>query len=80
VDKNAHEQALARFDMGIASDRWERDLRRWFGKSLLRWIQRTKQITTKLHTNGISVEIETQDDLGYYHYGFDLMLREAPAE
>ena len=80
VIKNAHEQALAHFDMRIARDRWDQDLRRWLGKSLLRWIQRTKQITIELHTNGISVEIETQDDLGYYRYGFDLMLREAPTE
>lgn len=67
-------------DMRIARNRWDRDLRDWLCTSLPRWIQRTKQITTKLHKNGISVEIETQDDLGYYRYGFDLMLREAPAE
>jgi hypothetical protein len=44
----------------------------------MRWIQRTKRVSTELHTNGIAIEMEAQDDLGYYCYGFDLMLREAP--
>ena len=45
----------------------------------MRWIQRTKQLTMKLCPTGIAVEIETQDDLGYYRYCFDIMLREGPA-
>lgn len=80
VIKQAHEQALADFDMRSARDRWDQDLRSWLSESLVRWIQRTKQITFELRANGIAVEIETQDDLGYYRYGFDLMLREAPAD
>lgn len=78
VIKTAHEQALAHFDMRIAQDRWGEDLRRWLSTSLFRWIQRTKQITTELRKNGIAVEIETQDDHGYYRFGFDIMLREGP--
>jgi hypothetical protein len=80
VIKSAHEQALVHFDMRSVHDRWDQDLRRWLGKSLLRWIQRTKRVSTELHPNGIAVEIEAQDDLGYYRYGFDLMLREAPVD
>lgn len=76
--KSEHEQALAHFHMGIVSDRWDQDIRRWLAKSLVRWIQRTKRVSTELHINGIAVEIETQDDHGYYRYCFDLMLREAP--
>jgi hypothetical protein len=78
VIKSAHEQALAHFDMRIVHDRWDQDLLRWLGKSLVRWVQRTKRVSTELHTNGIAVEIEAQDDLGYYRYGFDLMPRAAP--
>jgi hypothetical protein len=78
VIKSAHEQALAHFDMRVVHDRWEHELRRWLCSSLMRWIQRTKRVSTELHTNGIAIEMEAQDDLGYYCYGFDLMLREAP--
>jgi hypothetical protein len=80
VIKSAHEKALTHFDMRIVHARWDEDLRHWLSTSLVRWTQRTKQISTTLHTNGIAVEIETQDDLGYYRYGFDLMLREAPTQ
>jgi hypothetical protein len=78
VLKDAHEQALAHFDMGIIRARWEAELQRWLAKSLVRWVQRTKSISTELRANGIAVELEAQDDHGYYHYGFDLMIREAP--
>jgi hypothetical protein len=33
----------------------------------------------KVCSNGIAVEIETQDDHGYYRYCFDLILREEPS-
>jgi hypothetical protein len=76
VIKSAHEKALAHFDMRVVRERWDEDLRRWLGKSLVRWIQRTKQVSTELRSNGIAVEIEAQDDHGYYHYGFDIMPRD----
>jgi hypothetical protein len=78
VLKIAHEQALAHFDLGIIRARWEAELQRWLAKSQVRWVQRTKSISTELRANGIAVELEAQDDHGYYHYGFDLMIREAP--
>jgi hypothetical protein len=80
VIKSAHEQALVHFDTRIARDRWDEDLRSWLNRSLVRWFQRAKMVTTKLYPNGIAVEIETQDDMGYYRYSFDVMLREAPGE
>jgi hypothetical protein len=78
IVKSAHEQALTHFDMRNVHDRWEEDLGRWLSNSLIRWFQRTKRVSTKLYPNGIAVEIETQDDHGYYRYGFDIMIREAP--
>lgn len=80
VLKSAHEETLGHFDMRGVRDRWEKDLQRWLSNSLARWIQRTKQVTMKLYPNGIAVEIETQDDHGYYRYCFDIILREGPAE
>lgn len=77
--KDAHERALTRFDMGVVQDRWDKDVGDWLRESLVRWIQRTKSLSTDLRPKGIAVEIETQDDHGYYRYSFDLMLREAPA-
>lgn len=78
--KSAHEQALARFDTRIAGERWDEDLQGWLADSLYRWIQRTKRVSTELRANGIAIEIETQDDHGYYQYRFDIMLRVAAGD
>jgi hypothetical protein len=36
------------------------------------WVQRYKKLHIERRENDIRVELETQDDRGYYSYGFDV--------
>jgi hypothetical protein len=51
--------------------RWD-EIRQWFLHVLRAWVQRYKSVKIEPRADGIRVEIETQDDHGYYHYGFDV--------
>jgi len=76
VDIGAIQEMLARgialFDMAAVRERWDDDLRTWFGDVILTWVQRCKLIHMELADNGIRIKIETQDDRGYYTYEFDV--------
>ena len=64
--QRALEDGLRRFDDTALEARW----------SVLRaWIQRVKMMRVERAGGGIRVELETQDDLGYYTYGFDVFPR-----
>jgi hypothetical protein len=69
-DELAH--ALARFEVEDVRDRWDADLSRWMRRLLLSWVQRCKRVQFELADNGVHVQVETQDDRGYYHYEFDV--------
>jgi hypothetical protein len=66
-------KAVAELRMEDVRARWSDDLFPWFRKALLSWVQRCKRIQISLEENGIGIEIETQDDRGYYRYVFDVL-------
>jgi hypothetical protein len=70
--KEALESAIAAFDMPLVAERWDADVSRWMGATLMAWVQRCKSIKFDKRERGLRVEIETQDDLGYYEYAFDV--------
>lgn len=70
--KDALENALERFSIANLQARWESDVRSFVFSVLRAWVQRAKHVKADLCDEGIAIEIETQDDLGYYHYSFDV--------
>jgi hypothetical protein len=70
--KDALEDALERFSMATLQARWESDVRSFIFSVLHAWVQRAKHMKADLCDKGIAIEIETQDDHGYYHYRFDV--------
>jgi hypothetical protein len=65
-------RAIARFDMALVEERWE-EILGWMRDVLRAWVQRYKHLRIERRENGIRVEIETQDDHGYYSYAFDVL-------
>ena len=70
--KAAMESGLVAFDMATVTARWDVDVQRWLLDLLKAWVQRWKLARLEPRDNGIAVTLETQDDLGYYTYGFDV--------
>src|SRR5438045_2463439 len=70
--KDALENALERFSMATLQARWESDVRSFVLSVLHAWVQRAKHKKADVRDKGIAIEIETQDDHGYYHYCFDV--------
>jgi len=66
------EAGIAAFDMHQVKARWKRDVRAWMVGTLRAWVQRCKLIRLRPREAGIRVEVQTQDDEGYYYYGFDV--------
>ena len=62
---------VARLDATQVKDRWDEVLA-WMLRVLRRWVQRCKTLRVERRAAGIRVRIETQDDHGYYAYGFDV--------
>ncbi len=67
------ERGLARFDDAQLEARWE-GIFDWIRRVIRSWVQRCKQMRIERRGNGIRIELETQDDLGYYEYGFDVLV------
>jgi len=44
----------------------------WIRRVCRAWVQRCKRLRIERRRTGIRIELETQDDLGYYEYGFDV--------
>ena len=65
------ERSLARFDEAVLEDRWD-DVRLWVQRVVLAWAQRVKELRVERLGGAFRVEIECQDDWGYYRYGFDV--------
>ena len=63
------ERALELFDMEQVRSRWNDDLFVWLRRMLLMWIQRCKFLHFDIDgEKGIHIEVQTQDDRGYYEY------------
>ena len=71
--KDVLEEALGRFGRAALQDRWERDVQGFVLSVLHAWVQRAKHVKADLRDNGVVIEIETQDDHGFYHYRFDVL-------
>lgn len=70
--KQALEDALSRFAMEQVRARWEQDVRTFVLAIVGAWTQRAKSWGAELRDNGIAIDLETQDDHGYYLYRFDV--------
>ena len=69
--QEAMERGLHRFTGANLVDRWD-DVFAWLVRVLRSWVQRPKQIKVKRVEQAIRIEMQTQDDLGYYDYAFDV--------
>lgn len=69
-------RGTARFNMVQIAERWD-EVRAWMHDVLRAWVQRYKMLHVELREGGIRVELETQDDHGYYSYGFDVFAGKA---
>jgi hypothetical protein len=70
----ALEHGLARFDEPQLETRWD-EIFDWIRRVARTWVQRCKRMRIERRQMGIRIELETQDDLGYYEYGFDVFPR-----
>jgi hypothetical protein len=70
------ERGLRRFTGQQIADRWD-EVFAWLLRVVDRWAQRRKRVKIERLGDGIRVELQTQDDLGYYEYGFDVFANRA---
>jgi hypothetical protein len=63
--------AISTWTMEMVRDRWEADLFEWLRQLLRGWVQRCKLMHFEIEGKGIGIQLETQDDRGYYTYEFD---------
>jgi hypothetical protein len=68
----ALEHGLARFDETQLERRWD-EILGWMRRVTRTWVQRCKRMRIECRQTGIRIELETQDDFGYYEYGFDVI-------
>jgi hypothetical protein len=73
------ERGLARFDHAQIEARWPEVLG-WIQHVIAAWVQRYKHLKIERGERGISIDIQTQDDLGYYRYAFDVFRRRSGPE
>ena len=64
------ERGLSRFDEAQLEARWDESFG-WLRGVARTWVQRCKPMRFERRKTGIRIELQTQDDLGYYEYGFD---------
>jgi hypothetical protein len=72
--QHALEHGLARFDGSQIEARWS-ELFDWIRRVIGAWVQRYKSMKIVRLESGVRVELQTQDDLGYYDYAFDVFPR-----
>ena len=66
------EGVIVNFEMAELSDRWDDDVQAALQDVVLEWVQRVDAFDMQLHESGVSISLQTQDDYGYYQYGFDV--------
>jgi hypothetical protein len=71
-------RGVARLDGAQVEARWD-EVFGWMMRVLRAWVQRYKSVHIQRGEAGIRVELETQDDHGYYSYGFDVFPRTSGA-
>ena len=71
-------RGIARLAFARIEERWDEVLD-WMRRVVRVWVQRCKRLKIERRERGVRVELETQDDHGYYSYGFDVFPRRAAA-
>jgi hypothetical protein len=69
--KNALERGVQRLNAEQVAERWD-EVFAWMRRVIAAWVQRYKMMKIKRLEGGIRVEMQTQDDYGYYDYAFDV--------
>ncbi|TKC99122.1 hypothetical protein [Polyangium fumosum] len=69
--KTALERGVHRLDAEQVAERWD-EVFAWMCRVVGAWVQRSKMLRIVQCEGGIRVEIQTQDDHGYYDYAFDV--------
>jgi hypothetical protein len=64
-------RGILRFDVELLEARWS-EVFDWMLAALRAWVQRAKRVRIERRENGVHIELETQDDHGYYSYAFDV--------
>ena len=64
-------KSISRLSSEQLANRWS-EVFDWLQRTLRVWVQRCKQLKIERNELGIHIEIETQDDHGYYRYSFDV--------
>jgi hypothetical protein len=67
-------KGVARLTAAQLEERWD-EVFSWMRRLLRSWVQRCKLVKIERQELGIRVELETQDDHGYYKYGFGVFPR-----
>jgi hypothetical protein len=67
-------KGVARLTAAQLEERWD-EVFSWMRRLLHSWVQRCKLVKIERQELGIRVELETQDDHGYYKYGFGVFPR-----
>jgi len=70
--QDALRRGLSRFDSAQLEARWP-EVFGWLRRVITGWVQRCKHLKIERLASGIHIEIQTQDDHGYYRYEFDVM-------
>jgi hypothetical protein len=66
------EGVIVKFEVAELTARWDNDIQAALQDVVLEWVQRVDAFDMQIHESGVSVSIQTQDDYGYYQYGFDV--------
>jgi hypothetical protein len=69
--KSALERGVKHFNVLQLEERWD-EVRDWMCRAISSWVQRYKRLKIERAGDGLRIEIETQDDHGYYVYRFDV--------
>ncbi len=69
--KDALESGVQRLDAEQVAERWD-EVFEWIRRVIAAWVQRYKTLKIERLEGGIRIEMETQDDHGYYDYAFDV--------
>jgi hypothetical protein len=67
-------KGVARLNAAQLEERWD-EVFSWMHRLLRAWVQRCKLMKIERKELGIRVELETQDDHGYYEYRFEVFPR-----
>ncbi|HCH61820.1 MAG TPA: hypothetical protein DFR83_03370 [Deltaproteobacteria bacterium] len=66
------EGVICELEMPELSERWDDEVRGALQDAVLEWVQRVDAFELEVHDSGVSISLQTQDDYGFYQYGFDV--------